>query len=347
MKVAVYAIALNEEAFVSRWAESCADADYRIILDTGSTDATMPTAMTAGVDVFRARFDPWRFDTARNNSLSLVPKDADLCIALDMDEVLLPGWREHLHKAWAFGVTRPRYRYVWSWEGNKPGLVYGGDKVHSRHGYEWKHPVHEVLTATGIDEVQAWSGMEIHHHPDPRKSRSQYLPLLRLAVEEDPFDDRNCHYLARELMFAGLNEEAEEMFRQHLGLDRAVWKPERAASMRYLYKLTGKVSWLDAAVAECPERREAWVDLARHQYEEADWHGCLRSATAALRITERPLEYLTEAFAWGALPHDLAAIAAYRCGYWAQAAFHGMAALRIDPYDARLVSNLSFYSSAL
>ena len=346
MKVAVYAIAKDEERFVARWAASCSDADYRLILDTGSTDRTFFAAVDAGVEVRERMFDPWRFDVARNASLRMLPQDADMCIALDMDEVLQPGWRDHLERAWESGATRPRYRYVWSWEGSKPGLVYGGDKIHARHGYAWKHPVHEVLCADGIVERQCWTGLEIHHHPDKGKSRGQYLPLLRLAVEEDPLDDRNCHYLARELLFAGLNVEAEEMFRRHLGLELAVWKPERAASMRYLYKLTGEVSWLEAAVAECPDRREGWVDLARHQYEVGDWHGCLRSATAALRIAERPLEYLTESFAWGALPHDLAAIAAYRCGYGAQAAFHGMAALRIDPYDGRLAANMRFYAAA-
>ena len=40
MKIAVYTIALNEEKFVERWAESCKDADYRLILDNGSTDGT-------------------------------------------------------------------------------------------------------------------------------------------------------------------------------------------------------------------------------------------------------------------------------------------------------------------
>ena len=38
MKIAVYAIAKNEEAFVTRWVESAADADYVVLLDTGSSD---------------------------------------------------------------------------------------------------------------------------------------------------------------------------------------------------------------------------------------------------------------------------------------------------------------------
>ena len=37
-------------------------------------------------------------------------------------------------------------------------------------------------------------------------------------------------------------------------------------------------------------------------------------ATKALEITEKPLDYLCEDFAWGYLPYDLAAIASYHLG---------------------------------
>lgn len=345
VKIAVYTIAKNEEQFVERWQRSACEADSLHILDTGSTDHTITAARDLGIDVSRWQFDPWRFDKARNMSLDLVPADTDMCIALDMDEVLVDGWREHVEQAITDGVTRPRYRYTWSWVGNQPGLVYGGDKVHARHGYFWKHPVHEVLTPL-IPETQGWVGMEIHHHPDPSKSRSQYLPLLELAVAEDPDDDRNAHYLAREYFFAGRLDEAAAEFKRHLSLPRAVWGPERAASMRYLYKITGDVGWLRLAIAECPDSREALVELAQYHHDHGEWQECFDRARAALAVRERPLEYLTEAFAWGALPHDLAALAAYRLGYFREASYHGMEAIKSSPYDTRLSSNLKFYLEA-
>lgn len=160
------------------------DADYLYILDTGSTDATVSKAKDLGVVVNVASIKPWRFDDARNASLSLLPDDADICIALDMDEVLVPGWREELEKINP-ETTRPRYQYTWSWsEDGKPGLQYGGDKIHARHGYRWKHPVHEVITADRIEEVQEWVGLEIHHYPDNTKSRGQYFPLLELSTKK-------------------------------------------------------------------------------------------------------------------------------------------------------------------
>jgi glycosyltransferase involved in cell wall biosynthesis len=346
MRIAVYAIAKNESQFVERWQQSACDADSLHILDTGSTDQTVTAARDLGIDVVVRKFDPWRFDHARNASLAMVDSDADLCIALDMDEVLQPGWRDELEKIGS-AVTRPRYKYTWSWESpGVPGLQYGGDKIHSRHGYRWKHPVHEVLKADGIEEVQGWCALEIHHHPDHTKSRGQYFPLLELAVSEDPEDDRNSHYLAREYFFHGQHDKAEAEFIRHLSLASALWPAERAQSCRYLYKISGQDGWLLAAIKEDPSRREARVDLALHYYNEGYWYGCLKAAKEALAIRERPLDYITEAFAWGALPHDLAAIGAYRLGYYREAKYHGMEALKLSPYEDRLVDNLRFYEEA-
>ena len=130
MKIAVYTIAKNEIAHVARWAESCKQADHRFILDTGSTDNTRQAAIDLGIDVISRQFDPFRFDHARNFSLACLPEDIDICISLDMDEMLQPGWRQAL-EAIPVDITRPRYKYVWSWnQDGTEGLVYGGDKIH-------------------------------------------------------------------------------------------------------------------------------------------------------------------------------------------------------------------------
>jgi hypothetical protein len=62
VKIAVYTIALNEAAHAERWAESAAEADYRIVADTGSTDDTVERLTRAGVTVHRIAgvHDLWR-----------------------------------------------------------------------------------------------------------------------------------------------------------------------------------------------------------------------------------------------------------------------------------------------
>ena len=343
MKIAVATIAKNEEQFVQRWAESCVEADHRLILDTGSTDDTYTYAYGAGIDIHQKEFTPWRFDHARNHAMSLIPNDIDYVIWLDMDEVLQPGWRQALESI-PPNITRPRYKYVWSWnDDGTEGLVYGGDKIHARHGYNWKHPVHEVLKHQGI-ETQHWiDGLEIHHHPDSSKSRSQYLPLLKLAVEEDPADDRNQFYLARELYFHADYGLAQYHFSQHLQLSR--WNPERAASHRYMAKMRPDSAehHLYLAVAETPNRREPWVELAQLYYNQQDWMRCKSACDMALLITEKPLDYLCEAFAWGALPHDLMAISCHHLGLTDDAFYHGSCAVELEPANERLQGNLTHY----
>lgn len=348
MKVAVYTIALNEAKFVDQWYQSAKEADYLLIADTGSTDLTKKYAKNYGINVIDISIKPWRFDDARNASLSFIPQDIDYCIALDMDEVLQPGWRNELEKAFVSKVTRPRYKYTWNWNADgSPGLQYGGDKIHARHGYRWKHPVHEVLTSDRIDEVQGWVDLEIHHYADNSKARSQYLPLLAQSVKEDPLDDRNAFYYARELFFYGQVEESIEEFKRHLSLPKAVWRPERAASMRYLAKLHAdfdtKQEWLHRAHDEAPDRREALVDLAQLYYEQGMWTACYQAAEKALLIEKKPLEYLCEEFAWGFAPWDFAAIAHYNLGNFDKAVQYGTKAVELNPNDPRLRANLEFY----
>lgn len=344
MKIAVYAIAKNEAKHVRRWAKSCQEADHRFILDTGSTDNTRFIADGYGVDVRLVEFSPWRFDVARNAALDLIPEDIDVCIALDMDEVLKPGWREAL-EAVPENTTRPRYKYVWSWNSDgSEGLVYGGDKIHSRHGYRWKHPVHEVLQPVEVLEQQHWvAGLEIHHHPDSTKSRGQYFDLLKLAVEEDPHDPRNQFYLGREYFYHGQNREATNHLIRATLLQK--WPPELAAAYRMLYKMSGNVVNLYRALEADPCRRETLVELARHYYYQEQWQPCLQYCIAALGITEKPLDYLCEPEVWGGLPYDLGAIAAYHLGHMDTAKTYGCLALSYNQTDERLRANMEFYES--
>lgn len=348
MKIAVYTIALNEQQFVERWYESAKQADYLLIADTGSTDLTKKYAQNLGINVIDISIKPWRFDDARNAALAALPGDVDYCIALDMDEQLQPGWRESL-EAMDATITRPRYKYTWGWNPDgSPGLTYGGDKIHARSGYRWKHPVHEVLIPTG-EESQAWIDLQIHHHPDDTKSRGQYYPLLRLAVQEDPDNDRNAFYYARELFFNNHWTEAIAQFKRHLALPKAVWKPERAASMRYLAKMDheNQESWLLKAIAESPISREPRVDLAEFYYSKGQWLDCYAVAHSALKITQQPLEYLVESDAWGYLPHDLIAISAYNLDNYKEALEQGLKAVELAPRLDRLKENLTHYEGAI
>jgi tetratricopeptide (TPR) repeat protein len=346
LKIAVYTIAKNEESFIRAWVESAKDADFLLIADTGSTDGTVELARSLGVTVIEVGISPWRFDDARNASLAAIPLDITWCIALDMDEELQPGWRKAIEDCKP-QATRLRYSYTWSWNPDgTPGLTYGGDKIHLRKGYRWKHPVHETLKT--VDEVQEWVSMEIHHHPDDSKSRAQYGPLLALSVKEDPLDDRNAFYYGRELFFQRNFKDAAIELKRHLALPTANWAPERAASMRYLAKCEPEnaESWLLKAIATAPGRREPLVEIATFYQLSEQWDLSLRYSLEALEIKEKPLEYICDADAWSDLPFDNASLASFKLGLFKQAVEHGKAALAIAPDNARLIRNQVFYVSA-
>ena len=148
-KICVYAISKNEEKFVNRWVDSIKDADEIYVLDTGSTDNTVELLKKKGVNVISKKITPWRFDVARNESLSLVPSDTDICICLDLDEVISEGWRKALEENWDENTDRIFYNYNWLLdENNIPKVSFYIEKIHKRHGYKWTHPVHEILSLT-------------------------------------------------------------------------------------------------------------------------------------------------------------------------------------------------------
>ena len=353
MKIVVYAICKNESGFVDRWMDSMQEADRVIVLDTGSTDDTVQKLRSRGARVYEEQFSPWRFDTARNRSLELVDDDADLCVCTDLDEYFLPGWRAELERVWSPGVTQVRYPYVWSFRADgSDGVTFWYEKIHARHGYKWTHPVHEVLSWIGEGTpgrtVDA-PGMRLEHHPDPAKSRGQYLPLLELSVAEAPEDDRNTHYLGREYLFYGRWDDCIRTLERHLSLPTAVWADERCASMRFLaraWRQKGRPEqarrWLWRAIGEAPHLREPYLELARLLYEEAEWDGVVYLCRQALAITDRPQTYICEAEAWGSLPWDLLSLGLYHTGRRGEALEAARQALALSPEDGRIRDNVAF-----
>lgn len=351
LRIAVYAISKNEAQFVDRFCKSATDADLILIADTGSTDNTAELAAEHGAIVHDICITPWRFDTARNAALALIPRDIDICISLDLDEVLEEGWREEIEKVWKPETTRLRYFFDWGC-----GIKFLYEKIHARHGYLWHHPCHEYPVPDGrITEVWAQTDkLLVSHHPDPTKSRGQYLDLLAVSVKEDPRCPRNAFYYARELTFYAKWNEAIVALNKYLAMPEATWPNERC----YAYRLLGKCyselgdGWQSEAnylraCSEAPNTREPWCELAMLYYRQSRWAECYAASKRALNIKDRALVYTCDPAVWGHWPHDLAAIAAYHLGLFAEAVHQGAEAVRLSPDDVRLSENLKQFEEKL
>ena len=114
-KICIYAICKNELKFVEQWLENMSEADYIVVLDTGSTDGTYEKLQQDPrvTRVEQKIITPWRFDVARNKSMDLIPDDADILVCTDFDELFEPGWAQFLRDNWVPGYhTRCHYKYA-------------------------------------------------------------------------------------------------------------------------------------------------------------------------------------------------------------------------------------------
>ena len=350
MRVAVYAIAMNELRHVERFVMACRGADAVVVADTGSTDGTAEALAARGVLVHRIGIKPWRFDDARNVSLALVPADIDVCIALDLDEVLNPGWRAALAQEWQPEHTRGRYFYAWSHKPDgSPAVAFWCDKIHARHGYRWRHPCHEALYPDRLTEHSvALRGLRVDHWPDDSKPRSQYLSLLEAAVSEDRHDSRNAYYLGREYYLRQDWPKAEAELQRYLALPTSRWGLQNSAAMRFLGRArllqkdyAGAEMWLRRATEAAPEMRDPWVDLADALYWAKDYAGCFAAAARALAITSNADAGFTDPRSHGPHPHDLASFSAWQIGRREDALTYAISAAAHAPGDARLAGNVT------
>jgi len=349
MKIAVYAIALNEIVHAERWAEATKGADYRIVADTGSTDGTQETLREAGVTVHDIHVRPWRFDMARNASLALVPQDADICLFLDLDEIPEPKFFEKVRKQWVEGKDH-------AWINFDTGNVWQKDKIHSRNNWHWKYPCHEVAVFYGGDAAQhCMIDALIVHKPDETKSRSQYVELLELSVKEYPTDPRMWTYMTREYYF---HERWDDVLKAgQVMLDcPSGWEVEQAAVCKWLGEAAHHLGnaedatkWFEKGAQILPQQGEPWYGVAINAYRKRDWSTCLSAAINAIECP-RSNHYCYEAAIWDWKAYDLAGVSTYNLGLYPESELFTKQALQgvpEGPEKERIKRNYEFTKDVL
>lgn len=312
MKIAVYTIAKNEEKNIQQWYDSAKDADYLFIADTGSTDKTVNTARKLGIKVAKISINPWRFDDARNAALALLPDDIDMCISLDMDEVLAPGWREALEELDS-DITQVNYKYTWSWRDpqsrTQPQVVYVTNKVHARHGYRWKYLVHEIPVPDRNEKhkIGYSEDFEIHHYYDNERPVNRYNEMIYQTWEENKDDKRYWTYKFESLISEDIPKTQETVF-AYLKKFKGELSNEELSKAYHMLFVTDSSKYyrmLKKAQKTSPHIRDYYVDLAIVQFARGHLRRARRYAKKAMTITTRKLDTTYQEYVWGYLMKNM------------------------------------------
>lgn len=168
MKICVYTICKNEINNIDKWLDCMNEADYMLLVDTGSTDGTYEKllslkSMYPKLIVKQISVSPFRFDVARNEAIKFIPKDTDICVSMDLDELFYgKGWSKCLKSVW-----KPSYKLGnLIYQDNKENNIYEKRSVTVRTkihclGAMWKYPLHEVLV-TDVNDVCSGDNLKIN-----------------------------------------------------------------------------------------------------------------------------------------------------------------------------------------
>lgn len=155
MKTAIYTICKNEIHNLKRWLYYGSFYDYRVLLDTGSTDGTWEALQEyvkhdPNLIIEQKIIEPWHFSVARNYNLAMVPQDVDWCLSPDMDEFFTKNTLDELIAASTAhpdmtNLACDRFDMYSSTPRVGPPNFIPSNKIHKRHDYIWVQPIYEHL----------------------------------------------------------------------------------------------------------------------------------------------------------------------------------------------------------
>lgn len=328
-KIAVYTIAKNESENIRDWFNSCSEADFILLCDTGSEDHTISVAEAFKINVVSFPDSAFAFDKAKNFALSKIPEDIDFCISLDCDETLMPGWRTVIESA---NLDKNAVCLTTIINSDDTALTVG--RIHGRHGFEWKNPIHEYVEHTS-KKTQSLPAFAIYHK-QKNKDRD-YLPKIFEALESDPDNFRLMYNLAMDLALE--HEQKEESILWLRRLLKIVDEND-VEFISHIYRLLGEFDseysayWLHKACEIAPFIRENWFEMSGHYFEK-DWEWCLYASKKAINIAKPTKNYIDN-FAWGAEPYVRAAISSVELGDIKEGLRYYTLALYTEPENAEL-----------
>ena len=377
MNFSVVCLAKNEEKTLPRLVNSLKEFQEEggeiCILDTGSTDNTVRLATELGCKVtevgdrfvktitnadeinkrFIDREEPiikngdkmFDFGSARNFAATLASND--MVAMPDPDEIYTTFDLDKVEEA-SKKSNQLEYNFVFSHDqyGNE-AIKFTHCKFYNRTKLHWENIIHEVLQGESKRTFLGEDIIKLEHFQQHKAERGNYLPGLALDCFNNQDNDRNSHYLARELLWANRPKSAIKEFKRHIKMNG--WVSERAQSMIYiadahrmLSNASKAVEWYHKAFDLDASRREAPMRLARHYYELGDAQRTACYCSLALEIPWNGF-YANQHAHYAHEPHELLYWATWELGDKAKSKYHFDAAIKYQPYNPKYLTDTSIY----
>ena len=380
MNFSVCLIARNEALTLPRMIGSLKEFQERggeiLLLDTGSTDNTVEVATSLGCkvqavgDKFRIKIDKeladkinakfivedeapvvkegeslFDFASARNYIAGFASND--MIATPDCDEIYTKLDLDKVQEVIKNGAEQLEYEFVFSHDdfGN-PVIKFRHCKFYNRNKLKWVGVVHEVLSGQAKIQYLGEDIIKLEHYQNEKTNRSGYLKGLAIDCFQNPDNDRNSHYFAREMMYLGRFKSAIKEFKNHISMNR--WPTEAAQSMMLVGDCYAHLNDHDEALKwyaksfDKEARREPLMRMAEYYARNGMHRQVIAYAEAALSITQLPFYSNYQPY-YEDVPHALLYISYWWNGDRVKSEEHWKKAIAFNPRNPKYIEEGRFY----
>lgn len=381
VRFSVVLIARNEAQNLGRLHKSLTEFQHRggevVLLDTGSTDDTPTVARGLGfkveevgtrfimdlptnqVDSINKKFvvhgeEPivavgnkiFDYSSARNYAASLASND--VVSMPDCDEQYTNLDIDAIEAAITAGYEQMEFHFIFShYPNGQPAIQFRQCKMYDRRKMHWQGLIHEVLVGEANRTYLPPEVLLLEHFQAPQSYRSRYMAGLALDCYMNPSNDRNSHYLGRELYWSGRYHSAIKELTRHIAMKG--WQQERGESMVFIGDCwmalkkdnKGLDAWWQAFLID-GTRRAPLLRLAEYFQRKNEYQKVACFATAALEIPSNDC-YCNVGAHYTYEPHERLYWALWYLGDKARSKEHWDKALAYDPTNPKFISDGQFY----
>lgn len=291
MTLSVCLIVRNEEEVIGRVLE-CASkfADQIVVVDSGSTDATLEIARRYTSDIHSFEWEE-DFSAARNYAFSFAV--SDYVMWLDADDVVTDENCERIRGLVAEGGFDMAYLlYAAAFDGDNPTFIYYRERIFRRSGnYKFSGAVHEAVAPRG---KRVFSSACVEHRKIKPAEPMRNLRIYQKQIKDGKkLDARSLFYYGRELMYNNMYIEAIAVLRRFIEGDG--WSENKIEACINLCRILLALGRDKEAVESLlysftfsPPRAEACCILGERFLNSGDYNSAIYWYTRALDGNDKP-----------------------------------------------------------